>query len=409
MSAFVSLLICPNQRLRHIQPAVGGLSVDVMRLYGLDLSGLRWAECRQGVLARFEGNCCPEMLARIPSAKLECTVMHLWYREDGWGFRLCFKGSVEDTLEGVSATGPLPPSVTPEQHAARLARRFKAAREPLAACLTPGTQEESGQERLGQLLRVLAPWAQELLVSGQLAPARPAPAPDNSSPKENTPSLEPAQRPPEKAPGPEACLPFLTGVKALRRGWSFPLSLLYKLLPQKRPVPETVSHQDWTARELKDILDQFCSGGLDRLELDFAVPGEGTYVRRLGKAVGQICRLTLVLIREKGRCMCLLLDGQVSGVYYLIADRNTYMTVDVHDLKKTIFHGQEVEAYTVFDQPRPDAIRREAELLLSRLDCRDGVLSVTGRMGVWSRQVPMTNTQTAKRIHQELRDRWTMK
>ena len=156
-------------------------------------------------------------------------------------------------------------------------------------------------------------------------------------------------------------------------------------------------------------MDQFCSGGLDRLELDFAVPGEGTYVRRLGKAVGQICRLTLVLIREKGRCMCLLLDGQVSGVYYLIADRNTYMTVDIHDLKKTVFHGREVEAYTVFDGPRPDAIRREAELLLSRLDCRDGVLSVTGRMGVWSRQVPMTNTQTAKRIHQELRDRWTMK
>ena len=40
MSAFVSLLICPNQRLRHIQPAVSNLSVDVMRLYELDLSGL---------------------------------------------------------------------------------------------------------------------------------------------------------------------------------------------------------------------------------------------------------------------------------------------------------------------------------------------------------------------------------
>ena len=409
MSAFVSLLICPNQRLRHIQPAVSNLSVDVMRLYELDLSGLRWAECRQGVLARFEGSCYPEMLARIPSAKLECTVMHLWYREGGWGFRLCFKGSVEDAFECVPTTGPLPPSVTPEQHAARLARRFKADRESLAACLASDTTEESGRERLERLLHALTPWAQELLASGQLAPVRPAPAPDSSSPKENTPSLEPPSAPPEREPGPEACLPFLTGVKALRRGWPFPLSLLYRLLPQKRPVPETVSHQDWTARELNGVLDQFCSGGLDRLELDFAMPGEGTYVRRLGKAVGQACRLTLVLIREKGRCMCLLLDGQVSGVYYLIADRNTYMTVDIHDLKKTVFHGQEVEAYTVFDGPRPDDIRREAELLLSRLDCRDGVLSATGRMGVWSRQVPMTNTQTAKRLHQELRDRWTMK
>ena len=48
------------------------------------------------------------------------------------------------------------------------------------------------------------------------------------------------QRPPEKEPGPESCLPFLTGVKALRRGWAFPLSLLYALFPGKRPAPEAV-------------------------------------------------------------------------------------------------------------------------------------------------------------------------
>ena len=379
MSDSFTILIYPHQRLRHLQPAVDGLADAVMRLYGQDMSALRWAERREGTLARFEGGVCPEMAARIPSAKLDCAALLLYLREGGgWGYQLCFRGSVEDTF----AAGETSDATPPEQHAARLVRRFRADRENLLSWLTQGTG--SGSEPLEGFLRELAPWAWETLSAGKLAPAPAPPVPDTSSPKVNAPDWEMRQRPPEKEPGPETCLPFLTGVKALRRGWPFPLSLLYALLPQKRPAPETVPFEGWTIRELEETLERFYAGKLERLELEFSLSGTGTYIRRLKKTVYQPFRLTLELIWEKGRCMCLLLDGQQPTLYYLVADRNTYMNVDIQDLEKTVFHGQTVDKYKVFSKKDSRLLRREVPLLLARLDRRDGVLSATARMGVWS-------------------------
>ena len=71
----LNLLLFPRQRLKRVQLEVANLSDAVMKLYSLDLSGLRWAECREGVLARLPGGASPEMLVRIPSAKLECTAL----------------------------------------------------------------------------------------------------------------------------------------------------------------------------------------------------------------------------------------------------------------------------------------------------------------------------------------------
>lgn len=409
MRDFLNVLVYPHQRLRHVQPEVNKLSDSVMRLYGLDLSVLRWAECREGVLVCFRGAVCPEMIARIPSAKLNCTALLTYSREDGaWGFQLCFKGTVEDALhlpvlrmgEGPSASGP----VSPEQHAARLARRFPADREELLALLIRGEQAENGPMPPESFLNSLAPWAYGLLTSDQLAPAPAAPVPDSSSPEENAPDREKGQRPPEKEPGPETCLSFLTGVKALRRGWPFPLSLLYAFSPNKRPAPETISPEGWTIQELEGTLERFYSGSLVRLELDFTVQGKGTFIRRLKKTVYQSFCLTLVLIQEKRRCMCLLLDDQESTVYRLIADREPYMTVDIKDLKMTRFHGQTVEKYSVFQKNSPDVLRREIDFLLARLDRRDDALSATARMGVWSCEGVHFN----KEQYQERRTIWLM-
>ena len=99
MSGSFTILIYPHQRLRHLRPAVDGLADAVTRLYGQDMSALCWSECREGTLARFEGGVCPEMAARIPSAKLDCAALLLYLQEGGgWGYQLCFRGSVEDTF-----------------------------------------------------------------------------------------------------------------------------------------------------------------------------------------------------------------------------------------------------------------------------------------------------------------------
>lgn len=383
MSTALELLIFPRQRLRRVQAEVEDLSDAVTRLYDMDLTQVRWAERREGVLAQISGGASPEMLVRIPSAKLECTALMVYLRTDGgWGYRLCWKGTVEDAF--VTGTEEVPSGpVTPEQHAARLARRFpKLDREALLACLS---RTEGGRDVLEELLGILAPWAGELLTGGQLEPAAPPPRklrPDAAPPGRNAPDAA-VQSGPE--PGPEACLPRLTSVRALRRPWSFPRSLLYLLFPKKRPAPEEIPHQDWTARELEHTLERFYRGELVRLELEFTLQGAGTYVRRLKKTVYQPFRLTLELIWEGDRAMCLLLDGQDCSIHRVIADRKPYMEEDIKQLEHTTFCGQDVERYVVFQRGDLEALRRETALLLSRLDHRDAVLSPTARMGAWSR------------------------
>lgn len=401
MSGFINILICPHQRRRHLQPAVDGVSDAVMRLYGLDLAGMGWAECREGVVTRFEGGSHPEMVPRIPSGKLDCTALLLYLQEGGgWGYLLCFKGSVEDSFEAVP--GSTPDAGEAERHAARLVRRFRVDREKLLPWLTGEAAE--GAQLLEGFLGVLAPWAWEALASDRLSPAPAAPVPDLSSPEENAPDLEAGQRPPEREPGPETCLPFLTGGRVLRRGWPFPLSLLYLLLSKKRPAPETVSPEGWTLRELEGALDQFCAGKLARLELAFSLNGTGTYIRRLQKTVYHPFRLTLVLLRERRRYMCLLLDDQQPTVYYLVADRDTYRNVDIKDLKKALFHGQTVDEYTLFSRSGLDILRREVPFLLARLDRRDSALSATARMGVWSCQ----GLHFSREQYQQFLDAWLL-
>lgn len=402
MAEFLNALIVPHQRRKHVQAELERLTPGVLYqgqldMTPFDLSRLEWAERREGVFVRWRQSILDVSIPRILSGRLNCPVLLAYLCGKAvWGYALFYKGSPVDQFQ----TDPdylrdgLAGSAPPERRAARLAQYFPANREDLLPYLT--SQTGLGLE---DFLSTLAPWAGEMLTSNQLAPTPITPVPDRSSPRSNAPDR---QRQPAGEPGLEACLPFLTGVKVLRRARPFPLPLFSK----KPSAPEVLPHQGWTARELEEVLDRFCSGALERLELDFTVYSEGAYVRRLGKTVRQSFRLTLVLIRENGRCMCLLLDDQESALHRLIADRETYMTVDSKELEKTLFHGQTVEQYVVFSDPLPASVRSEVLFLLARLDRRDSALSPTRRMGVWSGQVPMSNTQAAREHHQENRRIW---
>ena len=141
MSGSFTILIYPHQRIRHLQPAVDGLADAVMRLYGLDMSALCWAERREGTLARFEGGVCPEMAARIPSGKLDCAALLLYLREGGgWGYQLCFRGSVEGMRAAIS--GQTPPSKrasVPSRRSAQRSADMSCPYSRITASASPST------------------------------------------------------------------------------------------------------------------------------------------------------------------------------------------------------------------------------------------------------------------------------
>ncbi|MEY8418276.1 hypothetical protein AALA83_03200 [Oscillospiraceae bacterium 44-5] len=430
MSRFLNVLICPHQRRKHVQAELERLKPGVVYLGELDMSRLEvpemeWAERREGVFVRWRRSILDTSVPRILSGRLNCAVLLAYVRDDAmWGYVLCYKGSLTDQFQTVpdGLQDGFGDNASPEQRAARLAQYFPAGREDIVGYLTPWTEAERAGGglpahpgdrhprgdcwQLEDFLNNLVPWAYDMLTSRQLAPTKTAPVPDASSPKENAPDREGGQRPPEREPGPETCLPFLTGVKALRRAPSRPW--VYGLFPQKRPAPETIPWEGWTVRELEGTLDRFCGGELDRLELHFVLRGEGAYVRRLRKTVYQTFPFTLALLREQDRCMCMAFDGQESAVYRLIADVRSYMEVDTKLLAKTVFCGQTVEEYVVFQEPCAGIIRREVLFLLSRIDHRDDVLSAIRRNGVWSCEGNLANTDAARRRHEEIRALWCM-
>ena len=74
----------------------------------------------------------------------------------------------------------------------------------------------------------------------------------------------------------------------------------------------------------------------------------------------------------------------------------------------TAFLGQTVDRYTVFQEPRPAAIPREVSYLLARLEQKDGVLSPTKRMGVWSREGTYSNTAADRERYQQRLAIWRL-
>ena len=276
MSRFLNVLICPHQRRKHVQAELERLKPGVVYLGELDMSRLEvpemeWAERREGVFVRWRRSILDTSVPRILSGRLNCAVLLAYVRDDAmWGYVLCYKGSLTDQFQTVpdGLQDGFGDNASPEQRAARLAQYFPAGREDIVGYLTPWTEAERAGGglpahpgdrhprgdcwQLEDFLNNLVPWAYDMLTSRQLAPTKTAPVPDASSPKENAPDREGGQRPPEREPGPETCLPFLTGVKALCRAPSRPW--VYGLFPQKRPAPETIPWEGWTVRELEGTL-----------------------------------------------------------------------------------------------------------------------------------------------------------
>lgn len=180
-------------------------------------------------------------------------------------------------------------------------------------------------------------------------------------------------------PDPAACLSRLKRAAARPAP---PRGLLARLgnkppRTQSLPLPQNRA-------ELDALLERFCTGELARLELEFSLPGEGTYVRRLKKTVYQPYALTLELARQGETIVCFLMDDRHGYLEWLIHDRQAYFHTDTALLAPA--RAGEIETKKYLTHPGPELLRRELPFLLRWLERHEEVCSPTARQGVWSRE-----------------------
>jgi len=415
MATTLNYLILPHQRIRRVWA-----ELERMSFGRPNLSELKWGDRREGVLLDLGGFPADESLPRILSGRLDCAVLEAYVCDNAWwGYYLCYRGSAMDSFRSVGGN----PGETAQRHSARLAQHFPAGKEGLLEFLVPQTGENEPADPTGDcrqledFLKVLAPWTRELLAPGALeetppaAPAAPSPAPGGGSAKEETTGKFDRTVQSNDPPKPEwdssdagRCLPLLGAVRVKQAPKKGILAFFARLLG--RSAPAQVQELDPKALDgpgLEELLERFYSRKLEQLELEFAIPGETTYVKRLNKRVaGPATRLSVELVQERGRFVCLCLDDKELYLYWLIADRNAYFDEESDQLPETVLAGRTVKCYLVHSDPA--RMRRELAILLSNLGWHNGVFDCLGRMGVWSNEYHYRNKQK----HQEMREMWCL-
>ena len=178
------------------------------------------------------------------------------------------------------------------------------------------------------------------------------------------------------------CLPQLSRAVKLPVPTAGVLGFFQRLFRPERGRPVDVDVSALTPAGFSELLTQFYAGKLAHLELEFTLQGEGVYVKRLKKTVYQPYALTVELVHEKGRFVCVGLDGGTVSVYYLIADKDVYFHEECDEHTFTTLAGRELPAYLVHETPA--AIREELPFLFRNLERADNVFSCLARMGVWS-------------------------
>lgn len=418
MGVFLNVLICPKQGRNAVQRVLDGLDPALMLQSQLDPAQFQWLEQERGTLLQL-GDCLPyEQLPQAVSRGLDGTAMLCYiYDDDFWGYELYHRGEWVDTFWTVpDCFQPVDPRLlrhSQEERARLLARHFQAEAAEVREYLVPWTQADLDGDgelaypgdasprgdcwQLGDFLHRLGNWDMgELEADQEPEPDQelePDPPLGTNGPDPGNRIFYPVWTPPAPQPEPrweelkiEKCLPQLTGVR---------------LRPSGGPEA-AVDIPSLDGPALEGLLEDFYAGRLAQLELDFTLQGEGVYVKRLKKKVYQPFHLTLELLREGGRCLCVCFDDQKFYVYWLIADRGGYFDQECEEHEMTTLAGRRVEAYLVHHGPQ--AIRQELPILLSHLHRREEVFNCISRMGVWRNEYHYRD----KKKHQQLREQWCL-
>lgn len=412
MGVFLNAIVFPRQNQSAVQSALSRLSPSLVLQSQLDPAQFRWGEQERGTFLLL-GDCCPyEQLPQELSRQLDEAVMLCYiYDDDFWGYELYCKGDWVDTFWTVADYfKPVDPRLlchSQEEHAQLLAQYFSVDPADIREYFVPWARADLDGDgllaypgdasprgdcwQLGDFLHRLGRWSDGVLdpdPDPHGTPAPPVSAGPSSGAVPDSPWTPPAPRPEpvweELDLG--KCLPFLSAVRLRAPG---------------QPV-QAHGRQTLNAPMLEQLLEQFYAGRLAQLELDFTLQGEGVYVKRLKKTVYQPYHLTLELIQDSGRYLCVCFDDQALYTYWLIADRAVYFDQECEEHAMTTLAGRTIAEYLVHDGP--EVIRRELPILLSHLHRKDEVFSCLSRMGVWRNEYHFRN----QKKHQQLREAWCL-
>lgn len=425
MGVFLNLMIVPGRSRAQVQAALGQMDRRTAEQYRLEPDGLQWNEQERGTLVLLEDSCAYEGLPQVLSRQMEHTAMLCYiYDDDFWGYDLYHRGEWIDTFWTVpDCFQPEDPRLSlhsPRQRAELLGQYLSADPEAVLNYLTPWTRTELDGEgllaypgdactrgdcwQLGDFLRRLGNWTEGVLdppVPGTTAEPPQNPGWKSGEELPNRPYVPPSP-PPEAVWEPVdvgKCLPRLAAVRLLEAPGK---GLRALLRGKKEPRAKALEGAKVDVSALERLLERFYAGELAQLELDFTIQGKEVYVKRLKKMVSQPCRLTVELVQEAGRYVCVCFDDQALYVYWLIADREVYFHEDCKEHKTTALAGRPIECYLVHSSPQ--RVREEVPLLLSNLGRQKEVFDCISRMGVWSNEYHYRN----QKKHQELRRQWCL-
>ena len=414
MGVFLNVIVFPQQSRAAVQSALDRLAPSLVLQSQLDPAQFHWSQQERGTVLLL-GDCCPyEQLPQELSRQLDGTAMLCYiYDDDFWGYELYDKGSWVDTFWTVpDYFQPVDPKLlchAQEEHAQLLAQHFSVDPADIREYLVPWAREDLDGEghlaypgdastrgdcwQLGDFLHRLGNWTDGVLAPDLDPNGIPLPPECSNLPASNT-VPDSVWTPPPPRPEPVweeldlgKCLPFLSSVRLI--------------CAPGQPVQERGT-QDLDTPALEKLLERFYSGQLAQLELDFTLQGEGVYVKRLKKKVYQPSRLTLDLIQDGGRYLCVCFDDREFYVYWLIADQEVYLNQECDEHNMTSLSGRTIQEYLVHRSPQ--AIRRELPILLSHLHRKEEVFSCLSRMGVWGNEYHYRN----QKKHQQLREVWCL-
>lgn len=125
------------------------------------------------------------------------------------------------------------------------------------------------------------------------------------------------------------------------------VKLIKRIIARNKASEQIFEQTALTAEEALRLLQQSAEGKWCYFAVEFELPDEPVYVKKLKKTIQRTYRSELVLHSENQLQACLFFDGKTRLVHLLIGDRHAYTDVDSKDLRTITVGEVQLPEYAV--------------------------------------------------------------